>query len=182
METKENKIDDIPLNKYGQPILSSRQLHQLVLQGKNIGHLGVIEDNDIRLFNKYQSELLTETVVFLPPEDNEELTIDEFHFKCASEWLFPKVYQTIDVKQWLLNKCKSAAEIERVNTEYKIYLEKDLIMLLRLFIYLVDYMRENGFVWGIGRGSSVSSYILYLIGIHKVDSLKYNLAISDYLK
>jgi len=34
----------------------------------------------------------------------------------------------------------------------------------------------------VGRGSSVSSYILYLIGIHRVDSLRYGFSISDYLK
>jgi DNA polymerase III alpha subunit len=82
----------------------------------------------------------------------------------------------------LLDKCKTQQEIDRVNDEYTLYEERDLIMLLRLFIFLVDYMRKNKFVWGVGRGSSVSSYILYLIGVHRVDSLKYGFDIRDYLK
>jgi DNA polymerase III alpha subunit len=48
--------------------------------------------------------------------------------------------------------------------------------------YLVDTLRENKILWGVGRGSSVASYVLYLIGVHKIDSLKYNLDIAEFLK
>lgn len=166
---------------YGQAILSSDNLRELLLQGKNIGHLNVIFDEEIERFQKYQSTLLNETVIFLG-EPKEELTFDEFHEKCAEEWVFPAIYQQIDVKQWLLDKCKTQQEISRVQEEYILYEERDLIMLLRLFIFLVDYMRKNNFIWGVGRGSSVSSYILYLIGVHRVDSIKYGLDIKEYLK
>jgi len=169
------------VNKYGQAILSSDVLRELLLQGKNIGHLNVIFDDEINLFQEFQAELLPETVTFLG-EPEEILSFDEFHEKCAEEWIFPVVYQQIDVKAWLHDKCKTQQEIDRVNEEFTLYEEKDLIMLLRLFIFLIEYMRRNNFVWGVGRGSSVSSYILYLIGVHRVDSLKYGLDIKDYLK
>jgi len=177
MEAKEG----VKVNMYGQAILSSDNLRELLLQGKNISHLNVIFDEEIDLFQEYQSTLLPETVTFLGPPE-EVLTFDEFHQKCADEWIFPTVYQQINVHSWLLDKCKTQQEIDRVNDEYTLYEERDLIMLLRLFIFLVDYMRKNKFVWGVGRGSSVSSYILYLIGVHRVDSLKYGFDIRDYLK
>lgn len=173
--------DSIKVNMYGQAILTSDNLRELLLQGKNISHLNVIFDEEIRLFEEYQSALLSETITFLDAPE-EVLTFDEFHQKCADEWVFPVVYQQIDVLSWLLDKCKTQEEIDRVNDEYTLYKERDLIMLLRLFIFLVDYMRKNKFVWGVGRGSSVSSYILYLIGVHRVDSLKYGFDIRDYLK
>lgn len=173
--------DRVKTNIYGQAILSSEQLAELILQGKNISHLNVVFDDDIRLFQEHQAELLKETITFLDaPEEN--LTFDEFHKQCANTWVFPEVYQQINVKQWLLDKCKTQQEIDRVNEEYKLYEDRDLIMLLRLFIYLVDYMRKNKFIWGVGRGSSVSSYILYLIGVHRVDSIFYNLDIHEYLR
>lgn len=178
METKEGGVTT---NKYGQAILSSINLKELLLQGKNISHLNVVFDEEIELFQKYQSELLLETVTFLDAPE-EVLTFDEFHSKCAEEWIFPVIYQQIDVHKWLLDKCKTQKEKDRVDEEYVLYEERDLIMLLRLFIFLVDYMRKNKFVWGVGRGSSVSSYILYLIGVHRVDSLKYGFDIKDYLK
>jgi len=177
METENN----IKTNKYGQVILSSDNLRELLIQGKNISHLNVIFDEDIELFKKYQSELLTEEVVFLNAPD-ETLSFDKFHEKCSREWVFPEIYQKLDIKTWLLNKCKTEQERARVNEEYILYEERDLIMLLRMFVYLIDYMRKNEFLWGIGRGSSVSSYILYLIGVHRVNSILYNLPISDYLK
>jgi DNA polymerase III alpha subunit len=48
--------------------------------------------------------------------------------------------------------------------------------------YLVDTLRKNIIVWGVGRGSSVASYILYLIGVHRIDSLYYDLDIAEFLK
>lgn len=169
------------INMYGQTILSSDKLHELLLQGKNIGHLNVVRDEDVELYEKYQSILLRQETIFLdaPAED---LSFDDFHKQKADEWIFPLEYQQIDVLAFLLDKCKTQQEIDRVNDEYLLYLERDLVMLLRLFIFLVDYMRKNKFIWGVGRGSSVSSYVLYLIGIHRVNSLRYRLDIKDYLK
>ena len=178
MEATESRVK---INKYGQAILSSDNLRNLILQGKSISHLNVNQDSEIELFQKYQSELLSETITFLDAPE-ELLSFDEFHEKCAKEWVFPTIYQQIDVKTWLLDKCKTQHEADRVDEEYKLFEERNLIMLLRLFIFLVNYMRENKLIWGIGRGSAVSSFCLYLIGIHRVDSLKYNLNIKDFLK
>jgi DNA polymerase III alpha subunit len=171
----------VKINKYGQAILSSDNLRNLVLQGKSISHLNVIQDSETELFQQYQAELLSETITFLDAPE-ELLSFDEFHENCAKEWVFPVIYQQINVKTWLLDKCKTQHEVDRVNEEYKLFEERNLIMLLRLFIFLVNYMRENKLIWGIGRGSAVSSFCLYLIGIHRVDSLKYNLNIKDFLK
>lgn len=178
METAKSRVKT---NKYGQFILSGEDLREVLLQGKNIDYLTVGQDEEIELFKKYQSKLLEESVVFLDPA-SEDLSVEDFHKEKTKEWIFPKSYQEIDVKKWLLDKCKTQEQIERVEQEYQMYEERDLIMLLRLFIFLVDYMRKHKFIWGVGRGSSVSSYILYLIGIHKVDSIFYNLDINEYLK
>jgi len=62
------------------------------------------------------------------------------------------------------------------------YKARNLFPVLQLLIYIIDTMRKNNLVWGVGRGSSVSSYLLYLIGVHKVDSVKYNLNIKEFLK
>ena len=57
-----------------------------------------------------------------------------------------------------------------------------MIDLLCYLKYLVDTMREHNIVWGVGRGSSVASYCLYLLGVHKIDSIKYELDIREFLK
>lgn len=177
METEKG----LKTNKYGQVILTSDKLLDLLLQGRNINHLIVSDDEDIELFKKYQSSLIPDTIEFSENVDD-ELSFDEFHEKCAKEWTFPKIYQQIDVKKWLHNKCITKEEHDRVDEEYSLFEERDLIMLLRLFIYIIDSLREKKMLWGVGRGSSVNSYILYLIGVHRVNSLKYNLPISDFLR
>jgi DNA polymerase III alpha subunit len=180
METKKS-LTDVNVNMYGQAILTSDNLRELLLQGKNISHLNVIFDDEIELFKKFQAEIISDKIIFLDAPE-EKLNFDEFHSARAEEWIFPAIYQQIDVRAWLYDKCKTQPEIDRVNEEYILYEERDLVMMLRLFIYLVDYMRKNGFVWGVGRGSSVSSYILFLIGVHRVNSLLYEFDIKDYLK
>jgi DNA polymerase III alpha subunit len=54
--------------------------------------------------------------------------------------------------------------------------------LLRYLKYFVDTMRANNVLWGLGRGSSVSSYVLYLLGVHKINSMFYDLDIREFLK
>jgi len=43
-------------------------------------------------------------------------------------------------------------------------------------------MRENGIVWGVGRGASVASYVLYLIGVHRINSIQYGLDWREFLR
>lgn len=174
--------DRVKVNMYGQAILTSDRLIEILLQGKSISHLNVIRDDEIELYEKFQNELLPDQITTFLDAPPEELDFDTFHQQRADEWIFPVEFQQIDVLAWCLDKCKTETEKDRVKEEFAMFQERDLIMLLRLFIFLVSYMRKKNFVWGVGRGSSVSSYILFLIGVHRVDSIRYNLPISDYLK
>lgn len=94
----------------------------------------------------------------------------------------PEQYKTMDIAAWLLNQCSEQAQLQRVGQELLMYQERNLFPLLCYLKYLVDTMRENNIVWGVGRGSSVASYVLYLIGIHKIDSIYYDLDIEEFLK
>ena len=84
--------------------------------------------------------------------------------------------------QWLIDQCKTEEERTRVDEELTLFIQHGMFDLLFYLKYLVDTMRENNIVWGVGRGSSVASYVLYLIGVHKVDSIKYQLDINEFLK
>jgi DNA polymerase III alpha subunit len=73
-------------------------------------------------------------------------------------------------------------EWKRVEEELEAFRERGMVDLLRYMIYLVDFMRENDIIWGVGRGSSVASYVLYLIGVHKVDSIQFDLDWREFLR
>ena len=90
--------------------------------------------------------------------------------------------KTLDIAQWVLDKCDNESKLQRVGQELLLYQERSLFDLLRYLKYFVDTMRQNKVVWGLGRGSSVASYVLYIIGVHKVDSIYFDLPIEEFLK
>jgi DNA polymerase III alpha subunit len=97
----------------------------------------------------------------------------------------PDSYKKINVYEYVLSKIQTPAEdstMKRVWEELDAYKERGMHDLLRYMIYLVDYMRENNIVWGVGRGSSVASFVLYLIGIHKINSIQYQLDWREFLR
>ena len=87
-----------------------------------------------------------------------------------------------NVLQWLLDKCQNDDEKQRVQLEYDLFEEKKFIKVLQFLIYFVDTLRANNIVWGVGRGSSVASFCLFLIGVHKINPLLYNLDITEFLR
>jgi DNA polymerase III alpha subunit len=78
--------------------------------------------------------------------------------------------------------CGNEAELQRCGAELLLYQEREMFDLLRYLKYLVDTMKENNIVWGVGRGSSVASHVLYKLGVHRINSLYYNLDITEFLR
>jgi DNA polymerase III alpha subunit len=110
------------------------------------------------------------------------LTVPDFDNKLQSNWSMPNSYKEFDIAKYVLELCQSDQELQRVGQELLLFQERDMFPLLRYLKYLVDTMRENNIVWGVGRGSSVSSFVLFLIGIHRINSLYYDLSIDEFLK
>jgi DNA polymerase III alpha subunit len=109
-------------------------------------------------------------------------SIEEFDNINRNNWFIPKEYLEFDIAKYVLDKCTCEAELQRAGEELLMYQERDMFILLRYLKYLVDTMRKHNIVWGVGRGSSVSSFVLYLIGIHRINSLTYDLSIDEFLK
>jgi DNA polymerase III alpha subunit len=99
----------------------------------------------------------------------------------TTEWLIPREYQEMDIEGFLVNVCPKQ-NYNRLIKELELYRENDMLPLLRTMKYIVDILEKNNIVWGVGRGSSVASYVLYLIGVHMIDSVKYNLPIEEFFK
>ena len=99
-----------------------------------------------------------------------------------NNWHMPQKYYDIDVLQWLLDKCQNNEEKMRVVAEYELFEKKQFIKVLQFLIYFIDTLRANNVVWGVGRGSSVASFCLFLIGVHKINPLQYNLDYTEFLR
>ena len=106
----------------------------------------------------------------------------EFDKKNINNWYMPKEYYDIDVKKYLLDKCQTQEERDRVEQEYVLFEKKKFIKVLQFLIYFIDTLRANNVVWGVGRGSSVASFCLFLIGVHKINPMLYNLDYTEFLR
>ena len=98
-----------------------------------------------------------------------------------SNWFIPNEYKQLDIEEFLVTQCPEQ-NYPRLIEELALFKQNNMIPVLKTMKYVVDTLRANNIVWGVGRGSSVSSYVLYLIGIHKIDSVKYALPIDEFFK
>jgi len=96
-------------------------------------------------------------------------------------WFIPQEYKDMDIEGFLVNQCPED-NYDRLIKELDLYRKNDMIHVLQAMKYIVDTLRSNNIVWGVGRGSSVASYVLFLLGVHKIDSIKYNLPIEEFFK
>ena len=109
-------------------------------------------------------------------------TVADFDKQMTTNWNMPHKYYQVNVLQWLLDKCQNDDERQRVQIEYDLFEKKKFVRVLQFLMYFVDTLRENNIVWGVGRGSSVSSFCLFLIGVHKINPMLYNLDITEFLR
>jgi len=184
------KTDDL-----GIPRFSNQDLIDMIYTGHADKVHVVLCDpcDEVDKFNAAMEEQGLDKLQKYIPLDVDQKTFDN---ACQSEWFMPDEYKQIDLSEYLIHrvaeeldidpsevwKKRDLPEIQRVNEELEAYQKHDLFELLRYMIYLVNFMRENNIVWGVGRGSSVASYVLYLIGVHRIDSIQYGLDWREFLR
>lgn len=71
---------------------------------------------------------------------------------------------------------------KRIVTEMRAYEKANNLDMIRLMMYIISTLEQHKQIWGVGRGSSVSSYVLFLIGVHDIDSVEYDLDFTDFMK
>jgi DNA polymerase III alpha subunit len=105
------------------------------------------------------------------------------------EWILPEHYKYLDIDEYLLGLVDRIEKddlyekrVERLSSEIWLFKEQKLDDVLRVLIYVVDTMKEQNVIWGVGRGSSCSSYLLFLLGLHEVDAVRYSIEITDFLR
>lgn len=110
------------------------------------------------------------------------LSIEDYHSQLQAQWQMPQEYQQLDIARWLLEQCANEVELQRMGKELLLFQDRDLMILLQYLKYLVDTLQKNSVVMGVGRGSSVASFALYKIGVHRINSIEYDLPIEEFLR
>ena len=170
-------------NPCGQVIVNEQDIFQGLYSGKitNLSSLNIDDCTLVEQFNLARAEN-ADHIPALSVFSENNLSIEEFDKENQANWFMPAEYKNMDIAKYLIDQCTSIEEMERVALELELFYQHNMVDVLKYLKYLVDTMRSNDIVWGVGRGSSVASYCLYLLKVHRVDSIKYGLDIHEFLK
>lgn len=163
-------------NKFGEIVFDDVDLCNLLFQKGELPDVTFISDSV-----SIDNSIVDTKIKIQPPTDN-ALSVNEFDSLNQQCWYMPDDYKDMDIAKHILDLCDNEEQIQRVGKELLLYQEKNLFDLLKYLKYLVDTMYNNNIIWGVGRGSSVASYVLYLLGVHKIDSIYYDLDPEEFLR
>lgn len=158
------------LNERGQMYIEDNDIIELMLANRQVKIL----PSNRSSFQRFEKECKSYGITspFILANDSVDI-----------KWNMPDEYHDICIRDYIF-------ENHQLNLEQRIHVDLELMEfearglndLLRFLIYFVKILRENNVIYGVGRGSSIASYVLYLIGVHRIDSYKYKLDIKEFLK
>lgn len=166
----------------GDSTVSEEYITELIQKGTNIA--GLCVDKLSKSLEQYNSLVSADQEI----HEKTEVRTPNFDFTIPDEYL------TLEVEPYVAEKLaqelkiyggSSQNRVKRVNTtlaELQLYEKLNLFNVLRTLIYIINTFQDKNIVWGVGRGSCVASYVLYLIGVHDVDSVEYDLNITEFLR
>ncbi len=161
-------------------IYNEDDLVDMVMRGINLDYLSaVIVEPGVSL---EQASAYLQQVPELVEYAFTDMPVEEFDQFNQNIWHMPEEYKNLDIAEHILSLCDSDAKLQRCGQELLLFQERNLFDLLRYLKYLVDTLRDNNMIWGVGRGSSVASYVLYLLGVHRIDSMFYDLEPGEFLR
>ncbi len=169
------------VDEWGRVIYSPERAFELLMGGQDITRLLVEDGDDVRLHNA-TCQTYDKIEFRLTPPSDPGCTAEEEHARRSSSWLIPEEFKSLDVRSILIDQCGTEEEVVRIHEEMDLYEARGLLPMLRAMMSLVAHFRANGVVWGVGRGSSVASYVLYRIGITRINPMQYGLRIQEFLR
>ena len=173
--------EKLNIDNYGRVLITEQDICKKLYTDPNFNFNGLAIDSAEKYNSAVENLYLTDfyTLTNLEHIDSDPVS---WHKKNQMIWFMSDFYKQFDIAAWLLDQCKNDVELQRTGKELLLFAERDMLDLLRYLKYLVDTMRSHNIVWGVGRGSSVASFVLYLIGVHKVNSITYNLDIEEFIR
>lgn len=175
-----SSISKMTSDSYGQLVYTDRDIVDLLMQGHSVAALsGMLVDHTVD--HAALAQVVQEPpnlIKYVAPSGS----VEDFDRKNQGHWHMPDHYQQLDIAEHVLSLCTTPEQLQRCGKELLLYQTRNLFDLLKYLKYLVDVMRQNNIIWGVGRGSSVSSYVLYLLEVHRIDSMYYNLDIHEFLR
>ena len=175
-EKVKTEFDNFAIRYDGVYQVPAELIPEFLMLDIPVSRLTVYDKNDdIETFNKLSDEQIK-----LASDDLPKLNLD---------WIIPEPFSSLELHSFLIDKF-----LERQN-EFENYLDvaavrlqkeleeiekRNLTNLFRTIIYVVDTFSKKEIPWGVGRGSSCASFILYLIGLNLVNPLEYDIPLEEF--
>ena len=166
------------LDRFSNPILNEQDIFNALYNG----HTDILMKATVDPSTEIEKlATISHTHLRTPIELDDSFTLADFDQAMQSEWFMPEDYCP-NLVEFLYGKCTTEEQRNRVSEELEAFVKHGMYDLLHYLKYMVDTLEENNILWGVGRGSSVASYVLFLIGVHSIDSIKYNLDWQEFLR
>lgn len=165
------------LDQYSNPIYNEQDLFDALYKGHSKSLSNITVDSSIEI-----DALEAVAEIKFSKFHELDVTVSDYDQAMQSDWHMPEEYYIFNVEQYCLDKCTTEIERQRVHEELAAFNEHNMDRLLQWLKYFVDTCTREDILWGIGRGSSVASYVLFLLGVHNIDSIKYNLDWREFLR
>lgn len=175
------ELNDRILRFDGVSIVHPEQLERLLLLGVKPSQVRIIDPDEITVkFNTYAGEGED-----LKPAIQEPVSFD-------FTWKVPAEFLALDINEYVsavfcerlpglaYEPTRTEEAINRVALELAEFKTRGLEDVLRTIIFVLHRLRETNQIYGVGRGSSCASYILFLLGLHTVDAVKFNVSMEEF--
>jgi len=175
MSKKLITLSDRYITTAGEVVFTYNGLLQLARDGRDF-HNYLVEFNEYTsVYNRFGTNKLKE---FTETDVDAEFTYD---------WNTPEPFASDDIE----SKC--AIRLSELKLDNEIYInrlsfelieieKRHMTDLIRHLLYMINHFITNDVVWGVGRGSSCASLVLFLLGINKIDPIKYDIPVSEFLR
>lgn len=139
--------------------------------------------------NKYNQHADHFEIPKINEHSKPEIDPIEYHQILSNTWNTPDSYANMDITQYLLDRMH---HLDIHKEPYISYLYNEIeswhkmmpnpIDLWKFLKFFIDTCKKENIVTGLGRGSSVASLVLFLLEIHQIDPIKYNLDYNEFLR
>jgi DNA polymerase III alpha subunit len=173
-------LPDRIITDTGTMVAKHSLLMSLALEGERFDHLPYVPHPDIDHFHRKNGSI-KKSKRWINDGVPSEPDLNTF------EWKTPPPYAGMDIpdatrsllheKGLVSDQYRGRLEAELIHAE-----QMDMIDFIRCLMWITDTLRINGIPWGLGRGSSCASLIMFLLGVNKVDPVRYDIPMEEFYK
>lgn len=181
MDSLKTILHDRELRFDGVSLISPNKVVDYLMLGIHPSKFRVSEITaELELFNKQVP--ISDTI---KTDEQDSVSLD-MHWQLNPEYLNIDLDEYIGscFENMLVNSDYTDDEISiainRIADELQEIRQRGMVEFIQTVIFILDELRRNSIVWGVGRGSSCASYVLFLLGLHVIDCVKMDISMDEF--